>query len=174
MTEKTPRRSGPPTPAELRARYGAVLSSRTPLTDTQREDLRRRLNAHPGLTMNPAEHDAFYRLGIVRNAQDVDALVRQVGNEALDTDGGSSSRHYAAGILDAVAWARGERDTAPVTGNPSKTRLASTGEMHREATDAAEVTQGLRASGHPGEYVTGVESTLRWLICISDAHPWRK
>lgn len=171
MTEGTPRRSRPSTPAELRARFGPP-PARRPLGEAQVEDLRRRLNADPGLTMNPDEHRAYYTLGIVRDLPDVDALVRQVGNEALDTDGASRSRHYAAGILDAVAWARGDRDDAPVTGTPSKARSASTGEMHREATDASEVMQGVRICGHPGEYVTGVEATLLWLLCMSDAHPW--
>lgn len=171
MTEGTPRRSRPPTPTELRARFGPP-PVRQPLSEAQAEDLRHRLNADPGLTMNPDEHQAYYTLGIVRDASDVDALVRQVGNEALDTDGASHSRHYAAGILDAVAWARGDRGDAPVTGAPSKARLASTGEMHREATDAVEVMQGVRACGHPGEYVTGVETTLLWLLCMSGAHPW--
>lgn len=164
-------RRPPPTLAELRAAHPPV-PPRGPATEAQKQGLRRRLNERPGMGLNAADHEAFYTLGVVRYDQDVDALVRAVGNESLDTDAASRTRHYAAGILDAVAWARGQQRQAPVTGTPAKGERASTGEMSGEATDAGEVLQGMRSSPHPNRYVVGVESTLLWLLCTSDAHPW--
>lgn len=159
------------TPAELRARFGTASPPR-PLSPSEIEELQRRLNADGDLTLNPDEHRAYYQLGIVRYVQDVDALVARVSNEALDVAPASRSRSYAAGILDAVAWARGERREAPVTGTYSKARLPATVEMEREATDAAEALQGRATSGHPREYISGVECTLLWLVCSGNAHPW--
>ncbi|MFY7069008.1 hypothetical protein ACOQFV_24385 [Nocardiopsis changdeensis] len=159
------------TPAELRARYGTAPPPR-PLTPQETEDLRRRLNADGDLALTPDEHRAYYQLGVVRYAQDVDALVARVSAEALDTAPASPARSYAAGILDAVAWARGERREAPVTGAHPRARLPSTGEMQREAADAAEVLEGRARSGHPRGYISGVECTLLWLVCSGNAHPW--
>src|SRR5690606_7065414 len=100
-----------------------------PLTDAELADLRARLNAHRAeegpLELTYPEEEGRYELGIVRYPRDVDRLAEQVRAESLDASPEASSREYAIGILDALAWARGEERDAPVTGTAPEALLPS-------------------------------------------------
>lgn len=159
------------TPDELRKRYPPQGPPRR-LTGEELEELRRKLNADPEAALGEAELSGYYELGIVRYPDDIDDLAHRVRTKALDTPPAASARVYAEGILDAIAWARGERREAPVTGRIPKARLPRTAEMNREAADAAEALAGRGTSGRSQSYTVGVEATLLWLTCSSPADPW--
>ncbi|WP_150255217.1 hypothetical protein [Nocardiopsis deserti] len=159
--------------AEIRARHQS--SDPQPprrLTGAELEDLRARLNRgeHP---RGEAEHNARYELGIIRYVEAVDDLISRVHAQALDAAPDSTSRQYAAGILDAIAWARGELPTGPVTNRRPATALPGTQDLEGEAAAAARVLRGQERAARElsTSYVSGVEATLLWALC-SAPDPW--
>lgn len=159
--------------AEIRARHQSP-DPQPPrrLTGAELDDLRARLNRgeHP---QGEAEHSAVYELGVIRYVEAVDDLVSRVHAEALDAAPDSTSRQYAAGILDAIAWARGERPDGPITGRTPATALPSTQDLEGEASAATRVLRGQQQAARElsTSYVSGVEATLLWALC-SSPDPW--
>ncbi|MBX9390607.1 hypothetical protein ACFPZ0_14515 [Streptomonospora nanhaiensis] len=142
------------------------------LTDDELDRLRVRLNDAPDAQLNEAERWARYELGVIRMPEAVEKLAARVRREALDADPSATSRDYAAGILDTIEWARGEHREAPVTGQRPKGRLPATADLEREGGDAAEALSGqLDRRGLSTSYISGVEATCLWLVCLGP-DPW--
>ena len=142
------------------------------LSPSELEDLRARLNQGED-PRDENEHAAFYQLGIIRYEHDVDDLLARVRDEALDTSPEASARLYAEGILDAVAWARGELREGPATNRVEDTPRPSTGALSGEAAAASQMLSGQRQIpvGMSKSYLSGVEATLLWTVCTGP-DPW--
>lgn len=159
--------------AEIRARHQSPDPQPPPrLTGAELEDLRARLNRGER-PQGEAEHSAVYELGLIRYPEAVDDLISRVHAQALDAAPEATSRQYAAGILDAIAWARGERPDGPVTGRTPATALPSTQDLEGEASAATRVLRGQQqaAAELSTSYVSGVEATLMWAVCTGP-DPW--
>lgn len=159
---------------ELRALAAQAPPSPPPrqLSPGELEDLRARLNRGED-PRDENEHTAYYQLGIIRYEHDVDDLLARVRNEALNASPEASSRRYAEGILDAVAWARGELREGPATNRAEGTPRPETGPLSGEAAAASQMLSGQRQipAGVSTSYLSGVESTLLWLVCTGP-DPW--
>lgn len=142
------------------------------LTGAELDDLRARLNQGES-PQGEAEHSAVYELGLIRYPEAVDDLLGRVHAEALDASPEATSRDYAVGIMDAIAWARGERSDGPVTGRTPTTALPNTQDLEGEATAATRILRGQqqRAVNVTPSYVSGVEATLLWAVCTAP-DPW--
>lgn len=159
---------------ELRALAAKAPPSPPPrqLSPGELEDLRARLNRGED-PRDETEHTAYYQLGIIRYTRDVDDLLTRVHQEALDAPPEASSRLYTAGILDAVAWARGELREGPATNRVEDTPRPETGPLSGEAAAASQMLSGQRPipAGVSTSYLSGVEATLLWLVCTGP-DPW--
>jgi len=145
----------------------------SPLDDTEIEELRRRMDAPGGahLALTPREHRAWYRqLRIIRTPDRVRAVIRQVNADS--THSTAEGQDYAAGILDAIAWATGGRREGPVTGEAPDADVPRTGELLREMRAALDVLHRERDCTRPPAYVTGIEATMGWLVATVDDPPW--
>src|SRR5699024_6286 len=78
------------------------------------------------------EHTAYYQRGIIRYEHHVDDLRARVADEALDAPPEATTRSYAEGILDALAWARGEQEQGPAPGRIETTPVPGTGALAGE------------------------------------------
>src|SRR5699024_8768721 len=103
----------------------------------------------------------------------VDDLRARVADEALDAPPEATTRSYAEGILDALAWARGEQEQGPATGRIETTPVPGTGALAGEGAAASQMLSGGRkmAARVSTSYLVGVESTLLWLVCTGP-DPW--
>lgn len=172
MSEQPPQQGMTPL-AEFLARHRSVdPQSPRRLTGTELDDLRARLN-HGESPQGEAEHSAVYELGLIRYPDTVDDLVSRVHAEALDASPEATSRRYAVGILDAIAWARGERPDGPVTGRTPGTALPSTQDLEGEAVAATRSLRGQQQAAVElsTSYISGVEATLLWAVCTAP-DPW--
>lgn len=144
-----------------------------PLDEAELTELRARLDAPGGsrITLPYRERRAYRaQLGIIRAPERVQALVRQVNHESADSS--TEGQAYAAGVLDAVAWATGRRRDGPITGDVPAGERPRVAEVEREEYAAVDVLEGRRESIHPRAYVNGVEACLMWLVAGCDEPPW--
>lgn len=68
-------------------------------------------------------------------------------------------RSYHEGVADAVRWALGERETAPVTGRYSPPGVPGAAELRAEDNAAYDAIYRQR----PNSYQTGVQAALMWV-----------
>jgi hypothetical protein len=73
------------------------------------------------------------------------------------------------GILAALEWTLGRRETAPVTG-PAEPPSAGSQLAHQQQ-GAHQASEHPRLSGMAPEYITAVEQTLLWLEGKSEDRP---
>lgn len=175
MSERNPRAAWlvPIEEMQRRARQLPQPVDVPPLDEQARQELRERLNRIGGrnIALKPREFSAWYAMTVVRPPERVADLVVKVQAESRRSRPGG--RQYASGILDAVAWATGQRREAPITGTAPEGPLPTVGEMTREAEAGREVARRERESIHPQEYAVGVEACLMWLNAeYHDDPPW--
>ncbi|MBB4920972.1 hypothetical protein [Streptosporangium saharense] len=163
------------------ARRAAATSQpdMTPLSPSDRDKLRRRLDAPGGwrLALTPREYAEYCNMGVVRSPEAV-AQVEAVNREDLAqyrADGVQPGhedwglQQYTEGVLAALTWATGRALKAPLSG--VQTARPSHEQMWAEATLGEEIARGQRASTLHRSYGTGVEAALLWLIARSDDPP---
>jgi len=152
---------------------GAQPPDTTPLTDEEKADLRRRLNAPGGaaLKLPYRERAARWEMGIIRWPEDVQAVHAQVQAKQDLPQMPRSSVEYGEGILAAIEWATGTLRTAPISGEPSEEIPPSARQMSREAGRATDIAEGRERHPRGRSYAVGVEHTLMWLMAREDDPP---
>jgi hypothetical protein len=97
-----------------------------------------------------------------------EAEVRQVRDDVIEQLHGHPEPRLQ-GILAAIEWTLGRRESAPVTGatEPPSSGSQLAHEQHR----AHQASEHPRLSGMAPEYITAVQQTLLWLEGKSEVRP---
>ena len=161
--------------AERRARNANLpRPDTTPLTDEEKADLRKRLNAPGGaaLKLPYRQRTARWEMGIIRWPEDVQAVYAKVQDDLREhPEMRQGSIEYCRGILAAIEWATGTLRTAPLSGEPSEEIPPSAGQMSRERVLGTDIAQGHERHPLGRDYAVGVEHTLMWLMARTDDPP---
>lgn len=151
-----------------------VPPDRTPLSEAEQAELRRRLNAPGGdrLKLTFREREARYKMGLIRSREAIVAMYRQVKEEKDAPRFDAASREFGEGVLAAIEWATGVEAHAPVTGTVPAGQPPTVPELLEEAQAAEEAAQRRRVCPRGWSYAAGVEHTLLWLLARTDTRPW--
>jgi len=102
------------------------------------------------------------------------ARARVTSNRELRKSNPATAKHmpHADGELAALSWALGAVPTAPLTGH-IEVNVSNPVELDRERRVATDMLYGkVPADGRGDAYVSGVESTLMWILGESDSEPF--
>lgn len=152
---------------------GARLPDTTPLTNEERAELRRRLNAPGGasLKLSYRERAARWEMGIIRWPEDVQAVYAKARDGLREGERPLGTVEYCRGIVAAVEWATGTLRTAPLSGEPSEEVPPPATQMSRERVLGTDIAQGHEQHPLGRSYAVGVEHTLLWLMAYEDDPP---
>ncbi|MFC6582122.1 hypothetical protein [Planomonospora parontospora] len=147
------------------------------LSDQERIELVRKLNL-PQKEQGPLswrEHEELDLLPFIRPPAQVEAIEREAREELTTYVSNPDMVDYRQGILDAIAWARGERAQAPVSGQVARFQPPTYNELVNEVSFIDDVSyRRVRLARPPSSfYSSGVGQTLLWLVGYLDDPPTR-